>query len=80
MDRDVAGDRDPVQQPGLVVEVGDRVVLGGPVVPDRDVADYDDEPRLLHRITVAGSVPVGINGDTAVVRKGDASHYSEIAS
>jgi hypothetical protein len=27
---------------------------------------------------VAGPVPVGISGDTAVVRKGDASHYSEL--
>ena len=44
------------------------------------VADYDDLPRLLHRVTVAGDVPVGINGDTSVVRKGDASHYSELAA
>jgi len=32
----------------------------------------------VHRITVAGGVPVGINGDTSVVRKGDASHYSDL--
>jgi hypothetical protein len=25
----------------------------------------------LHRSTIAGDVPVGINGDTSVVRKGD---------
>ena len=32
------------------------------------VADYDDLPRLLHRITLAGDIPVGISGDTSVVR------------
>jgi alpha-ketoglutarate-dependent sulfate ester dioxygenase len=44
------------------------------------VADYDDRPRLLHRITIAGDIPVGINGDTSVVRTGDASHYSPLAA
>jgi taurine dioxygenase len=44
------------------------------------VADYDELPRLLHRVTIAGDVPVGINGDTSVVRKGDASHYSQLAA
>ena len=40
--------------------------------------DGDIEPRLLHRITVAGNIPVGINGDTSTVRKGDASHYADL--
>ena len=44
------------------------------------VADYDEQPRRLHRVTIAGDVPVGINGDTSVVRKGDASHYSQLAA
>jgi alpha-ketoglutarate-dependent sulfate ester dioxygenase len=44
------------------------------------VADYDDLPRLRHRITLAGDIPVGISGDTSVVRKGDVSHYSPIAA
>jgi alpha-ketoglutarate-dependent sulfate ester dioxygenase len=44
------------------------------------VADYDDLPRLPHRITLAGDIPVGISGDTSVVRKGAASHYSPIAA
>jgi alpha-ketoglutarate-dependent sulfate ester dioxygenase len=43
------------------------------------VAGYDDRPRLLHRITMAGGLPVGLRGDTSVVRKGDASHYSQVA-
>lgn len=44
------------------------------------VADYDDQPRLLHRITIAGDIPVGINGDTSIARTGDASHYSGLAA
>lgn len=40
------------------------------------VADYDDHPRLLTRITLAGDVPVGLDGRRSVVRKGDASSYS----
>jgi taurine dioxygenase len=43
------------------------------------VADYDDLPRRMHRVTVAGSIPVGIRGDTSVPRKGDASDYSDVA-
>ena len=43
------------------------------------VSDYDDQPRLLHRITVAGDVPVGPDGRTSVARTGDASDYSVIA-
>jgi alpha-ketoglutarate-dependent taurine dioxygenase len=43
------------------------------------VADYDDHARLLHRITLAGDVPVSIDGRASVVRKGDASSYSPVA-
>jgi alpha-ketoglutarate-dependent sulfate ester dioxygenase len=57
---------------------GDIAIWDNRATQHYAVADYDDEPRLLHRVTVAGPVPVGISGDTAVVRKGDASHYSEI--
>ncbi|HEY8043601.1 MAG TPA: hypothetical protein VIF35_05010 [Streptosporangiaceae bacterium] len=44
------------------------------------VADYDDQPRLLHRITIAGDSPVGVNGDTSIARQGDASHYCGLAA
>jgi alpha-ketoglutarate-dependent sulfate ester dioxygenase len=59
---------------------GDIAIWDNRATQHYAVADYDDLPRLLHRITVAGDVPVGINGDTSVVRKGDASHYSELAA
>jgi alpha-ketoglutarate-dependent taurine dioxygenase len=57
---------------------GDIAIWDNRATQHYAVADYDDEPRLLHRVTVAGPVPVGISGDTSVVRKGDASHYSDI--
>jgi alpha-ketoglutarate-dependent sulfate ester dioxygenase len=59
---------------------GDIAIWDNRATQHYAVADYDDQPRLLHRITVAGDVPVGIGGDTSLVRKGDASHYSELAA
>ena len=59
---------------------GDIAIWDNRATQHYAVADYDDLPRLLHRITVAGDVPVGISGDTSVVRKGDASHYSRLAA
>jgi alpha-ketoglutarate-dependent sulfate ester dioxygenase len=58
---------------------GDIAIWDNRATQHYAVADYDDLPRLMHRITIAGDVPVGIGGDTSVVRKGDASHYSQIA-
>jgi alpha-ketoglutarate-dependent taurine dioxygenase len=42
------------------------------------VDDYDGRPRLLHRITLAGDIPVGVDGESSRVRKGDASFYSPL--
>jgi len=59
---------------------GDMAIWDNRATQHYAVADYGDLPRLLHRITIAGDIPVGISGDTSVVRKGDASHYSQIAA
>jgi alpha-ketoglutarate-dependent taurine dioxygenase len=59
---------------------GDIAVWDNRATQHYAVADYGDQPRLLHRITIAGDVPVGINGDTSVMRKGDASRYSQLAA
>jgi alpha-ketoglutarate-dependent taurine dioxygenase len=59
---------------------GDIAIWDNRATQHYAVADYDDLPRLLHRITVAGDIPVGISGDTSVVRKGDATQYSAIAA
>ncbi|HEY2314102.1 MAG TPA: TauD/TfdA family dioxygenase [Streptosporangiaceae bacterium] len=59
---------------------GDVAIWDNRATQHYAVADYDDLPRLLHRITIAGPVPVGIGGDTSAVRKGDASFYSSLAA
>jgi taurine dioxygenase len=57
---------------------GDLAIWDNRATQHYAVADYDDLPRLLHRVTVAGDVPVGINGDTSRVLQGDASGYSSL--
>jgi alpha-ketoglutarate-dependent taurine dioxygenase len=42
------------------------------------VDDYDGQPRRLHRITLAGDIPVGVNGERSRVVAGDASEYSVV--
>lgn len=59
---------------------GDIAIWDNRATQHYAVADYDDQPRLLHRITVAGDIPAGIGGDTSVVRTGDASHYAQLAA
>jgi taurine dioxygenase len=43
------------------------------------IDNYDGLPRRLNRVTVAGDVPVGIDGTVSYSIKGDASHYSAVA-
>ncbi len=59
---------------------GDVAIWDNRATQHYAVADYDDLPRLLHRVTIAGPVPVGISGDTSIVRKGDASAYSSLVA
>ena len=42
------------------------------------VADFDAEPREVRRITVAGDVPVSIDGRHSEVIRGDANAYSRL--
>jgi alpha-ketoglutarate-dependent sulfate ester dioxygenase len=44
------------------------------------VDNYDGLPRRLHRVTVAGDVPVGIEGKESYSIEGDASHYTALAA
>jgi taurine dioxygenase len=57
---------------------GDIAIWDNRATQHYAVADYGDLPRLMHRITIAGPVPIGISGDSSVVRKGDASFYSAL--
>jgi alpha-ketoglutarate-dependent sulfate ester dioxygenase len=42
------------------------------------VDNYDDLPRRLHRVTVAGDIPTGVDSDRSYAIKGDASLYTEV--
>lgn len=44
------------------------------------VDNYDDAPRRLNRVTVAGDIPVGIDGKPSYSIRGDASHYTPVAN
>jgi alpha-ketoglutarate-dependent taurine dioxygenase len=59
---------------------GDIAIWDNRATQHYAVADYDDLPRRLHRITIAGPIPVGIGGDRSTARKGDASFYSSAAA
>lgn len=43
------------------------------------IDNYDGLPRRLHRVTVAGDVPVGIEEKESYSIAGDASHYTTVA-
>ncbi|MFF0201254.1 TauD/TfdA dioxygenase family protein [Streptomyces sp. NPDC005017] len=44
------------------------------------VDNYDDHPRRLNRVTVAGEVPTGVDGRPSEQLVGDASHYSSVSA
>jgi alpha-ketoglutarate-dependent sulfate ester dioxygenase len=44
------------------------------------VADYDDQYRRLNRVTLAGDIPVDIDGQRSRVVVGDASAFSDVVS
>ncbi|WP_327315076.1 TauD/TfdA dioxygenase family protein [Streptomyces sp. NBC_01235] len=44
------------------------------------VDNYDKLPRRLHRVTVAGDVPAGIEGKESYSIEGDAAHYTPVAA
>ncbi|MEV6764095.1 TauD/TfdA family dioxygenase [Streptomyces sp. NPDC051105] len=44
------------------------------------IDNYDGRPRRLHRVTIAGDVPAGIEGKESYSVEGDASHYTPVAA
>jgi hypothetical protein len=41
------------------------------------VNDYGDAYRRMQRVTVAGPLPVGVDGRTSLAIKGDSAAYAE---
>ncbi|MFJ9523546.1 TauD/TfdA dioxygenase family protein [Kitasatospora sp. NPDC101801] len=57
--------------------VGDLVLFDNRATQHYAPDDYDDLPRRLHRVTVAGDVPVGVSGESSYLIEGDeAPHYT----
>jgi taurine dioxygenase len=70
-----------VTRPENIVRIawnpGDVVLFDNRATQHYAPDDYGDLPRLLHRVTVAGDVPVGVDGRHSYVVEGDeAAHYT----
>lgn len=62
-------------------QLGDLAVWDNQATQHRAIANYDDSHRrLLSRITLAGDIPVSVDGERSRVIKGDATHFSPIAT
>ncbi|MEV0030791.1 TauD/TfdA family dioxygenase [Nocardia sp. NPDC050793] len=59
-------------------QLGDVAIWDNRATQHYAVDDYDDQPRKLTRITLAGDVPVGVDGVASTVIAGNAEHYSII--
>ena len=56
---------------------GDLVVFDNRITQHYAPDDYADLPRTLHRVTVAGDVPVSVDGRRSYIISGDdAAHYT----
>jgi alpha-ketoglutarate-dependent taurine dioxygenase len=58
---------------------GDIAVWDNRATQHYAVDDYDDHPRRLHRVTLAGDIPLSIDGIASIARKGDATEFSPVA-
>ncbi|WP_278263304.1 TauD/TfdA family dioxygenase [Nocardia sp. AG03] len=57
---------------------GDVAIWDNRATQHYAIDDYDDQPRRLTRITLAGDIPVGVDGKPSTVIEGNAEHYSVI--
>ncbi|MDT4914287.1 MAG: alkyl sulfatase [Pseudonocardiales bacterium] len=58
---------------------GDVVIWDNRITQHYAPDDYDDLPRRLNRVTVAGDIPIGVDGQRSYALEGDAAHYSPAA-
>ncbi|MFT4125639.1 MAG: TauD/TfdA family dioxygenase [Gordonia sp. (in: high G+C Gram-positive bacteria)] len=57
---------------------GDLVIWDNRATQHYGIADFGNQKRQLHRITLAGDIPVDIRGQRSQVLRGDASDYSSV--
>ena len=57
---------------------GDLAIWDNRATQHYAVADYDDQFRMLNRVTLAGDIPIDVNGQHSRVVAGDASQYSAV--
>ncbi|MEM6104674.1 TauD/TfdA family dioxygenase [Mycobacterium sp. 050272] len=51
-------------------ETGDVAIWDNRATQHRAIDDYDDQKRLMHRVTLMGDVPVNVHGERSMVVKG----------
>ncbi|WP_025737462.1 TauD/TfdA dioxygenase family protein [Mycobacterium genavense] len=51
-------------------EAGDVAIWDNRATQHRAIDDYDDQPRLMHRVTLMGDVPVNVHGERSRVVTG----------
>jgi taurine dioxygenase len=72
-----------VERPENIVRVGweprQLVLFDNRITQHYAIDNYDDLPRRLNRVTVAGDIPAGIDGTPSTSLQGDASHYTPVA-
>ncbi|MBW0017432.1 MAG: TauD/TfdA family dioxygenase [Mycobacterium sp.] len=51
-------------------EPGDVAIWDNRATQHRAIDDYDDQPRLMHRVTLMGDVPVNVHGERSRVVSG----------
>jgi alpha-ketoglutarate-dependent sulfate ester dioxygenase len=59
-------------------ERGQLVLFDNRITQHYAVDNYDDLPRRLNRVTVAGDIPAGTDGKQSYSVTGDASHYTPV--
>jgi len=59
---------------------GDVAFWDNRTTQHRAIHDFGDHPRRLHRVTLAGDLPYGVDGRTSKARVGDSGAYTPIAA